>query len=339
MVKFAHLEYIWIFGVIGLIIVLILYSRKKVKKELTSFASNNLVSKLLENHRPGVKKMSQNIFIISLLLLGLALIGPKIGQNIKKVERKGVDVIIALDISKSMDARDVSPSRLERAKYRIDKFLDRLRGDRIGLVAFAGISYLHCPLTLDYSAAKLFLDVLDSDVITTQGTAIADAVDTALEAFQDDSEKNRAIVVISDGEDHEGNIDQVIQKAKKKGVIIYSIGVGTKSGAPIPLKEDNNQRSGDYKRNKQGRLVTTRLEEGTLSRISRETGGEYAQLSNDNNAFQQIYKKILGLDKKEYQTHKYTDFENRYQVLLLPGILLVIISVSIPLFNYKKEGQ
>lgn len=339
MVKFANLEYIWIFGLIGLVVVLTLYSRRKTKKALRQFASNNLVEKLLENYRPGLRKASQNLFIIALLLLGVAVLGPKIGQSVKEVERKGVDVIICLDVSNSMDAEDVSPSRLERAKYRVDKFLDRLKGDRIGLVAFAGISYLHCPLTLDYSAANLFLDVLDTGVITTQGTAIADAISTALSAFQEDSKKNRAIVVISDGEDHEGDIDKVIKKAQKQGVIIYSVGVGTQSGAPIPVTNNEGQKTGEYKRDKQGRVVTTRLEAGTLKEIASQTGGEFAQLSNNEEAFQKIYKKILGLEKKEYKSHQYTDYENRYQAFLLPGMIILVIAMALPLTKKKKEEE
>ena len=336
MVKFAHPEYFWIFGLIAIIIGLILYSRRKTNKNLEKFASSNLIQKLLENNSPKLRKTSQFFFIGALILLGIALIGPQIGQSVKEVERKGVDIVIAMDVSNSMDAEDVSPSRLERAKYRVDKFLDRLTGDRIGLVAFAGISYLHCPLTLDYSAANLFLDILDTGVIKTQGTAIADALGRALTAFKEDSGKNRAIVVISDGEDHEGDIDKVIQKARKKGVIIYSIGVGTISGSPIPMKNAKGDKTGEYKRNKQGQIVTTRLEPGTLKRIARETSGEYAQLTNSDDAFQKIYKKILGLDRKKYKTHQYTDYENRYQVFLLPGILLLIGGVIIPLLDFKS---
>ncbi|MCF7885928.1 MAG: VWA domain-containing protein [Candidatus Marinimicrobia bacterium] len=339
MIKFAHLEYIWIFALVGLIAVLIFYSRKKIKKSLNKFARSELVGKLLENYRPRISKISQNLFVVASLLLGIALIGPKIGQSIQEVERKGVDVIIAMDVSKSMDAEDVSPSRLERAKYRVSKFLDQLQGDRIGLVAFAGISYLHCPLTLDYSAANLFLDILDTGVITTQGTAIADAIETALGAFKKESEKNRAIVVISDGEDHEGDIDEAIQKAKDKGVVIYSIGVGTQSGAPIPLINNEGQKTGEYKKDKKGNIVTTRLVSRTLKKIARETDGEYAQLSNNNDAFDKIYKKILGLDKKEYKTHKYTDYENRYQAFLLPGLIFLVISLGVPLLDYKSGGK
>jgi len=334
MIKFANLEYIWIFGVIAVVIFLMYYSRKQSQQKLNKFAKNKLIVDLLENFSRRTKKIKQNLFVGALLFLSLALIGPQVGKDLQKVERKGVDILIAMDVSSSMEATDVSPSRLERAQYKVNNFIDRLQGDRIGLVAFAGISYLHCPLTLDYSAAKLFLDILDPGVIQTQGTDIAGAIKTGLGAFKKSSKKNRVILVISDGEDHQGELESVLEQAKQKNVTIYSIGVGTKSGAPIPIKNKAGK-TVRYKKNTQGSIVTTKLEPQTLKKIAQQTSGKYAQLSDQSDAFAKIYKDILGLDKKKYDSYEYSDYKTRYQIFLGLGLVMLIASIYL---NRNDQG-
>jgi len=234
MIKFANLNMLWFFPVILIALVSIFYSRKLRKQNLHNFIGDILTNKLMPGYKPELQRVKEYVLVVAIIFISIALIGPKVGQKLQKIKRKGIDAVIALDISTSMNAEDVAPSRLELTKYEAGKFIDNLRGDRIGLVAFAGVSYLHCPLTLDYGAAKLFLNAIDSKVIGVQGTAIADAINTAIETFKGKEKKHKAIIVISDGEDHEGNIDEVVKLASDNGIVIYSIGIGSYSGAPIP---------------------------------------------------------------------------------------------------------
>jgi Ca-activated chloride channel family protein len=336
MIRFEHPELFWIFLVILLIMILFLLRRKGRKRDLDNFVGPKTQKKLLKNFSEAKRKTKNYLTIFALIFMGIALIGPKIGKTLKKIERKGVDAIIALDVSNSMNAEDLAPSRLERVKYEGGKFIDKMKGDRIGLVAFAGVSYLHCPLTLDYSAAKLFLDAVSSDVIGVQGTAIADAVNRAINSFKGDEKKHRVVIVISDGEDHEGEIDQVITKAREAGVVIFAIGAGSYSGAPIPVVSAEG--SITYKKDKSGKVVTTALQENTMKKLARETGGKYYNINKENDAFAKMYQQIRGMEQKDFKTHEFSDYENRYQVFLGIGILLFFMALMINDRSKKRES-
>jgi len=337
MVQFAHLGYSWIFGLVILVIVLLFYSVKRRKLAIRAFAGKELANKMLDGYHPRLRKMKTYLLVASLIFFSIALIGPKVGMKLTKIKRKGIDIAIAFDISLSMNAQDVSPSRLERAKYEAGKFIDRLQGDRVGLVAFAGISYLQCPLTLDYSAAKLFLEAIDSDAIGTQGTAIAEAISTSMGAFKGDVKKYKTIIIISDGEDHEGDISSILDRVVEEGVIIYSVGVGTFAGAPIPYK-DKEKGEVLFKRDRSNRVVTTSLKENTLQELAVQSGGKYYNMQNDSRVFQKIYNDIFKMEKKELQSHKYSDYKERYQIFLVIGLILFLIELFIP-EKTKKQKQ
>jgi len=337
MVKFANFQLIWFLGFILVVFGIQLYYRRLRRTALSRFAGSELAEKLLDNTRVSIQRIKQRLILGALIFIGIALIGPKVGQKLTEVKRKGVDIIIAFDTSISMNAEDVKPNRLMRAKYETGKFINRLRGDRVGLVAFAGISYLQCPLTLDYSAAKLFLDVIDTGVIGTQGTAIADALETSLKAFKSRAKKHKVIVVISDGEDHEGDIPAVLEKVKEQGAVIYAVGIGTLTGSPIPAK---NQRGSEfeYKRDRSGRVVTSALEEGTLREIATLSGGTYYNLRSDADVFEKLYHEILKMEQKEIRSHEYSDYQERYQLFLVIGIILLIINLTIAEKRKERAG-
>ena len=337
MIKFEHPELVWIFLIILFVIILHIIRSKSRKEDLKKFIGTDTQKKLLKNFSAPKRKLKNYLTIIGLIFLGIAIIGPKVGKTLKKVERKGIDAIIALDVSNSMNAEDLAPSRLERVKYEAEKFIDKMKGDRIGLVAFAGVSYLHCPLTLDYSAAKLFLDAVTSDVIGVQGTAIAEAVNRGINSFKGEEKKHKVIIVISDGEDHEGKIDEVIAKAKERGVKIFAIGVGSYSGAPIPVKSQDGSIS--YKKDKTGQVVTTAIQENTMKKLAASTGGKYYNLNKDNNAFAKMYKKIRAMEQKDFKTHEFSDYENRYQIFLAIGLFLLILEFFIQDRETKKENS
>lgn len=336
MIKFANLQFIWFFAIVVLIIFLTYYSRWRRNRDLRVFGGSYLSERLLDGYRPVLRHLKENIFIVSIIFFTVALIGPQVGKKLVEVKREGIDIIISLDTSVSMNAEDIRPNRLMRAKYEIGKFIDRLRGDRVGLVAFAGTSYLHCPLTLDYSAAKLFLDVVDTDIIGTQGTAIADAISTALDAFKGEEKRHKVVIVVSDGEDHEGKIDLVLERANQEGVVIYSVGAGTLSGAPIPIY-DKDAGTVEFKKDRTGRVVTTALKQSTLQQIASSTGGKYYNLSSEPDAFEKIYEEIFKMEKKELRSHEYSDYEERYQIFLLIGLMLFITEMCLPERAYKRE--
>jgi Ca-activated chloride channel family protein len=329
MVKFGYIQLLWVFGFVFLVCAAQIFYLRRRRQALKEFAGNGLVDKLLDNSRLKVKRTKQLLLLWALIFLGIALIGPRIGRKLTEVKRKGVDIVIAFDTSTSMNAEDIKPNRLKRAKYETGKFISMLRGDRIGLVAFAGISYLQCPLTLDYSAAKLFLDIIDTGVIGTQGTAIADAIETSLKAFNSEDKKHKAIIIISDGEDHEGDIPAVMEKVKAEGAVIYAVGVGMLTGSPIPVKSENGSEF-DFKRDRSGRVVTSALEESTLREIASLSGGKYYNMKTDGDVFSKIYDEILKMEQKEIRSHEYSDYQERYQIFLTIGIILLVIEIMIP---------
>lgn len=334
MIKFEHPGLFWFFIVILFIITLIILRRKSLKKDLDKFTGTETQDKLLKGFNKTKRKLKIYLLIFALIFLWIAVIGPKIGKTLKKVDRKGVDLVLAFDVSNSMNAEDLAPSRLERVKYEGGKFIDKMKGDRIGIVTFAGVSYLQCPLTLDYSAAKLFLDAVSSDAIGVQGTAIADAVKRGINSFKSEDKKHRVVVVISDGEDHEGAIDEVIKEAQEMGVIVFSIGVGSYTGAPIPIKSKDGNIT--YKKDRSGKVVTTAIQENTMKKISSVTGGKYYNLNKDNNSFTKMYDEIRKMEQKEFKTHEFSDYENRYQVFLFIGLMLLVAKMLISDKNKKK---
>lgn len=328
MLKFYHADYIWFWVLIVLGLAGLIYRRVKYRKSLELYAGA-LSSKILDGYSPRLRRLKDSLWLWGLIFLGIALLGPSVGQKLAEVKRRGLDIIIALDTSISMKAEDIKPSRMERAKFELSRFIDRLQGDRVGIVAFAGASYLQCPLTLDYSAAKLFLDACDTGVIGTQGTAIAEAISTALKAFNSAEKKHKVIIVISDGEDHEGAINQITKQAADEGVVIYSVGIGSLTGVPIPLRNPSTG-AVEFKKNRAGHVVTTALQEETLQKIASTTAGRYFNLNADKDAFQKIYREIFGLEKKDLRSHEYSDYQQRYQIFLLLAIVLLVAEMFIP---------
>ena len=336
MVKFSHVHFIWLFGFVILLIILVIYHRWQRKQDLKVFSGHSLSLRLLDYFEPRLRNLKEYLLIASILFISLAAIGPQVGKKLTEVKRKGVDIILALDTSLSMNAEDLKPNRLMRAKYEAGKFIDQLRGDRVGIVAFAGISYLQCPLTLDYSAAKLFLDILDTGIIGTQGTAIADAIQTSINAFKEEDKKYKVIILVSDGEDHEGDLAEIKDKTLETGVIVHSVGVGTLSGAPIPVI-DKKSGSMDFKKDRSGRVVTSALQEQSLQELAAATGGKYYNMSIEADVFGKIYKEILSMEQKEIRSHEYSDYEQRYQIFLVIGLILIVMEILIPEKIFREK--
>jgi Ca-activated chloride channel family protein len=312
----------------------ILYRRKIAA--LARFASAPLIRKLNSSAGPSRYILKATFFCLFLLFAVFALVRPMFGVKIEMVERKGVDIMIALDISHSMLAQDIVPNRLERAKFEIRRFINMLKGDRVGLIIFAGESFVQCPLTLDYGAAMTMLQAVNVDWLQIQGTAIADAIHKAIKAFGDGGggKKHRALIILSDGEDHEGNVVEAARAAAREGIVIYTVGIGSESGVPIPINASGANVT--YKRDKAGNLVMTRLDPVMLERIAIETNGKYFH-AGTNLDLTRIYNEISQLEKTEFGMTKATVHEEQYQIFLFAAIIFLLIEFFISERARRKE--
>jgi Ca-activated chloride channel family protein len=260
--------------------------------------------------------------MISFFFLIIAVANPQVGTKMEEVKQTGIDVFILLDVSLSMQAEDIKPNRLEKAKFQISNLIDKLRGDRIGLVIFSGEAYIQIPLTTDYSAANLFLSAVDFNSVPQPGTAIASAISLALKSFDKSVSTEKVIIIITDGEDHEGDINKAVSDAKSMGVKIFTIGLGSTGGSPIPLYNARGGQVG-FKKDKEGNTVLTKLDEETLKQIAAAADGKYYRGSNYEDYLDKIYEELSELSKTEFGVKKVTDYEDRFYYFLAPAILLL----------------
>lgn len=335
--RFAHPEYLQLLYLLPVLLLIVFYYLRSGKKQIQKFAQLPIFNSLLTNVSTTKNnlKIFLVLFVITLLTLGLA--NPQVGSRIEEVKQKGIEIYILLDISQSMTAEDLAPNRLEKAKNEIGALLRKLKGDRIGLIIFAGDAYIQFPLTTDYSAAGLFLSAVDVNSIPKPGTAVASAINLAVESFDYDSPSRKTIVVITDGEDHEGDLDQAISQAEEKNVTIYTIGMGSPDGAPIPLYDASKRRIG-FKQDGSGNTVITKLDESTLQKIASSTGGNYYLSSPGRNNLDEIHEDLEKIEKSEYGSQMITDYDDKYYWMLLPALFLLMIEMFISSRN-KKAGD
>ena len=307
------------------------YTRRK-RRRLAEFGDPTLVHELMPNAsrvRPNVKF---SILMVALVLLILAAARPQYGQREQTIKRQGIEAIIALDISNSMLAEDVAPSRLDRAKQMLSKMIDQMVDDKVGLVVFAGEAYTQLPITCDYVSAKMFLNSITPDLIKTQGTAIGAALDTAIQSFgSEDSGASRAIVLITDGENHEDDATAVAARAKELGIKVIVVGIGKPEGSPIPMPGTNN-----FRKDRQGNVVVSRLNEDMCRDIAKAGNGIYVRCDNTNTAMRTLQKEIDTLATTEIETKVYTDYNEQFQSFALVALFLLIIDFFI--FNRKNKS-
>ena len=251
------------------------------------------------------------------------------------LDRKGIDLVFAVDVSTSMNAEDVKPSRLEKAKFEISQMIRQLKGDRISLIVFAGSSHMYLPLTTDYEAARLFLDQIDTNMIPTQGTALSSALQTGLSAFTEDESKYKVLVLVTDGEDHEGQAIDLASKASDRGMVIHTVGVGTESGSLIPVIGQNGIR--DYKRDNTGRLVTSILNENILNEVANAGNGTYVRFDNKPANFRSIMNAIDSMEKRSLKSHIYSEYEDRFQSFAFISMGLMIAGMLLPTRKNKNN--
>ena len=276
-------------------------------------------------------KLKNRLMLIGLLFLTIAASGPQVGKRIRPVERKGVDLVIVLDTSKSMDANDVTPSRLAKAKFELNKLIRNLSGDRVSIIVFAGSSHLYLPLTTDYEAALLFLNEIETDMIPNQGTSLSTALTTAINSFTEEIEKFKVVLLVTDGEDHEGEAIEVAKKAALAGMIINTIAVGSDKGGLIPISQNNQ-----FKRDKKGNLVTSKVDQVMLKDIAEAGKGSFYWFSNNRDSYIDIKEGIKLMEKKTISTHEFSEYEDRYQLFGFISFAFLMISFAFPTKTKSK---
>ena len=310
-------------------IILFLGKKRNSITSMLNIQSDQLKDRLYRNIDFNKTNWKKRCRLAGLLFLIISASGIQIGTKVKPVERKGVDLIFAVDVSISMNAEDVKPSRLEKAKFEISQIIRQLKGDRVGIIVFAGASHLYLPLTSDYEAAILFLDEIDTEMIPTQGTAISSALNTGLSAFSDESEKFKVLILITDGEDHEGRAIAIAEKAAQTGIIIHTVGVGSVSGSLIPVLD---KKTGDtsYKKDRRGKLITSTLNEGILQDIARAGNGIYVRFDNRAAHYKIITDSINQMEKKTISTHEFSEYEDQYQLFGVIALSMFLVAFFIP---------
>jgi len=308
------LFYIWAFA-----------ARERMREK---FAQKGLLSELLAGVDPARQRLKAVLMVAGLCFCFFALMRPQWGFKWQEVKHKGLDIIIALDTSKSMLAADIKPSRLERAKLAIGDFVRNLKGDRIGLVAFAGSAFLECPLTVDYGGFMLSLENVDTDIIPRGGTSISSAIREAMRAYPAGESKDKVLIIITDGEDHEGDPLKLAEEAKKQGIIICCIGIGTKEGELIFVQGHDNTK--EFLKDSQGNAVKSRLNESVLEKIALDTGGTYIHASNTEFGLELLYnEKLSKLQKREFEAKMSKLYVERFQIFLFIGLVALLVELGI----------
>lgn len=324
MVRFANPEYFYLYWLLPVMILFFVIVFKHKKKLLNRLGDEELIARLTSNVSRQKQFWKVFLIIFIYIVLVFALANPQIGTRLEEVKRKGIDIFIAVDVSKSMLAEDIAPNRLVKAKHEIESFINQLQGDRVGLIVFSGLAFVQCPLTLDYSAANLFLNDIDVGIIPQPGTAISQAIKTAMNSFSSRELKHKVLILITDGEDHEGDPVETAKEARKEGVVIYTIGIGSPQGAPIPEFNKYGNRIG-YKKDKNGQIITTKLDVLTLEKVAFETGGKFYISSSGETELGKILEEIASMEKKELASRRFTQFEDRFQYFLFAALVLLII--------------
>lgn len=333
--------YFWTLVAAPAAALLFLYAGLRRRRLADRFGDRKIVERLAASISRRRRRWKAALSTAGILLIAVALVGPRFGTKLREVEREGIDLVIALDVSASMLAEDVSPNRLERARNEIKNLLDDLRGDRVGLVTFAGDAFIQCPLTTDYNAVRLFLDVADPSLIPTPGTDFGAALQMAVKAFEaptrtpDGEGRTRAVLFVSDGENHMAGIDEIISRAAEENIVLFAAGVGETDGVPIPIYR--NGRRIDYKKDRTGSVVTTRLEEDALQELSRE--GTYFRVARTSSSLAQLTTALERLDRTTFGTEQFEEYQEKFQWPLAIGLLLLLMERLIPERTRRPSTQ
>lgn len=329
MFRFGEPIYLYLLLIVPFLVVFYLYTNYRRRKRLRQYGDQELMAHLMPNvskYRPDVKFW---LVTAALVMVIFMLARPQFGSKMETVKRQGVETVVALDISNSMLAQDVTPSRLEKSKKLVSRLVETFNNDKVAMIVFAGEAFTQLPITSDYISAKMFLETISPSLITTQGTDIRGAIDLAMKSFTLNEGVGRAIVLITDGENHEGGAVEAAQQAAEKGVRVFVLGVGSPDGSPIPVEGTN-----DFRRDKDGNVVVTKLNEQMCQEIAKAGNGMYVRVDNTNNAERALNAEINKLAKADVETQVYTEFDEQFDVLA--WLALVLLAVDVMLLNRKN---
>jgi len=341
--RFENPQYLYFLLLIPLFLFLYIIAYKRKKRMLKQYGDLEIIGQLMPEvsyRRPIFK------FIIAqtaLILLVLAIARPQFGSKLREEKRKGIELVIALDVSNSMLAEDIKPNRLERAKLAINRLIDRMGEDKIGLIVFAGNAYTQIPVTSDYSSAKMFLSTINTNIVPMQGTSISSAIKLAANSFSPNVKSNKALVIITDGENHEDAAIDVAKEAVEKGIKIFTIGIGNPKGAPIPIIDANGQRT--YRMDGDGKIIISKLNDELLNKIAVVGEGDFQIANNTNFGLSKILKKLQNIEKEELSTKIYSEYEDQFHYLVGLAILLLLIDIlvlekkNLRLSNFRFFGN
>ena len=327
MFRFGDAFALWTLALVPLLVALYWYAGRRRRALLDRFGEHDLVRRLRPAVSVTARRWKAAFVLMAVALLAFALARPQFGTRVETVRRHGQDVIVALDVSRSMYAEDIAPNRLERAKIEVGRIIQRLDGDRIGLVAFAGDAFVQSPLTGDYGAAMMFLGAMDPELMSTQGTDLARAIAVSVEALAEAPLENRIVVIVTDGEDHEGGLAEALLAAGEAGVTIHTVGAGSPEGVPLP--DVGGSGGGRFRRDDAGNVITTRLHETALQDIALQTGGEYHRIGQGAGGLGRLVERIGG-GGHEVESREITQYEEQYQVFLGVALLLLALEFIIP---------
>jgi Ca-activated chloride channel family protein len=332
MIRFANEIVLYGLLIIPLLIILWIINNYNRRKKLNAFASDEMMEILVPAASKARRTWKFVFSIFAIALLVIALAGPRVGSKLKEVERRGREIIIALDVSNSMLAEDIKPNRLEKARESLNRLLNELDEDKIGLIVFAGDAYTQIPVTNDYGAARLFLNSVSTEMVSKQGTSIGAAIELASRSFSPESSdpssaggKSRAIIVITDGENHEDDPLEAAREAAERGIVIHTIGLGDPAGVPVPLFPGSKA----FRRDKDGNVVVSKLDESTLKQIASVTNGFYVRAGKNSSGLYQLMQKLDEMEQQEYTAKVFADYIERYQYFLGAGILLLLVEFLI----------
>ncbi len=315
----------WAFLIIPLIVVVFLLLQVWKRSAQNKFADKQMINRLSPNKSVFKSVLKLIALCLAFACLVIALINPKNGSKLETVKREGVDIVFAVDVSKSMLAEDIAPNRLEKSKQLVTQIINNLASDRVGIIAYAGKAFPQLPITTDYASAKMFLQNMNTDMLSSQGTAINEAIKLAKTYFDDEEQTNRVLIIISDGEDHSEEAVAVAEEANEEGIRIFTIGVGDLKGGPIP--EKRNGVVLNYKKDNTGETVITRLNEETLKNIAEEANGAYINGKNTNDVVENIRTILNGMDKTEFEAKQFADYKDQFQWFLGFGIFFLLIDI------------
>ena len=342
MFRIANPEYLYLLLVIPALLVFFWYSRLQRRKALALFGQKDIISVLMPNVSSGRPVLKFIILILALASIIVGIARPQFGSKLKTEKRKGIELMIALDVSNSMMAEDIQPNRLERAKRAISQLVDKLSNDKIGLIVFAGDAYIQLPITADYVSAKLFLNSISTEMVPTQGTAIGAAINLGLKSFSPQFAGSKAMIVITDGENHEDDAIGAAKAAAEQGVFVYTIGMGLPQGGPIPVSSGGQR---NYRKDNQGNVIVTKLDEAMLQKIAEAGNGAYIRANNAQVGLNNLFSEVNKMEKSELETQIYADYDDKFQYFLGLGLFLILLDFLVLerknkyLKNFKLFGD